>query len=152
MDLEKIKRDVGDLCNNIESTYKDLSDRAEQHKEAERQINELKAEISLLNERKANVIKSVRAEQLLAGEEKKKYTETKIKYRNLIDEERLNYTETIDKIKAEIHLFRASELSLLKSDKDKMTKERDTVKDERDKLVINYASYKEKLKKLYTGT
>lgn len=151
VDLEKIKREVRDVCNSIDVAFIALSDKHKEHEEAEKQISRLKGEIVLFEERKANAAVSARDEEAAASNEKKKYTEEKVKYRKLTDEIHLTHAQVLGEQQVELDSMRTRELSLLKADKGKVATETDMMAHERDAIKKEYLDFKNKLIELKKG-
>lgn len=151
VDLEAIKREVKDVCRSIDSAFVSLTDKAGERAEAERQVDAIKGEIVLLEQRKVNVIESLRTEEAASREEKKKYTEIKVKYRKLINEELLGYEQLLAKHQAEMDSLRTRELSLLKAEKRKVQTEIDIIKKELSEIKVEYTGIKDSLTKLKEG-
>jgi len=151
VDLEKIKREVDDVCKTIGNAFISLSDRSKEVDEAKRQIDMLKDEIVLLNERKANAAESAREEERISNETKKEHTEAKNKYRKLIDEEKLNHYRVLGEHEAEIEAMRMKGMSLLKSEQAKIISEIETGKQELANIRKEYRDYTAMLKNLRDG-
>ncbi len=147
-DFEKIKREVESVCNNMDIAFKNLTNKSQQYDEAQRQVNVLKDEILLLQERKANVAQSVRDEQNAASEGKKQYTDEKLKYRKLRDEGNLAHTEVLAKQQAEIDSMRIKGMSQLQAEQGKIVSEIKVFKQERDGIKKEYFEYKELFRKM----
>lgn len=151
VDLEKIKREVKGVCQSIDNAFIALCDRSKEYEEVQNQIDARKGELLLLDERKANVIQSVRDEQNAAIEEKKQYTEEKLKYRKLRDEEKLALAEALAELQAELDSLRIREMSLLKSEQSKVISETKIFKQECDEVKTEYLEIKSLLTKLKKG-
>ncbi len=151
VDLEKVKREVKDVCQSIDNAFVSLCDRSREYDELQYQIDARKDELLLLDERKVNLAQSVRDEQNAASEEKKQYTEEKLKYRKLRDEEKLGQAEAHAELQAELDSLRIREMSLLKSDRSKVISETKIFKQERDEVKTEYLEIKAMLTKLKKG-
>ena len=151
VDLEAIKREVDAVCKTIDRAYVSLTDRSREVAEGKKQVDEVKSEIVLLQERKVNVKENLRAEEAAAKEAKKEHTTTKTKYRKLTNTLKMDHAKALSELESELESMRARELSLLNSDKVKIVREIDLAKKERDDLRKDYIDYKSKLMKLKEG-
>lgn len=151
VDLEKIKREVKEVCRTLEAAFISLADKSKEHEEAERQIDRLKSEIVLLQERKANVAVDVRNEQELAQDKKKEYTDEKVKYRKLIDEENLAFAQVLAGHQSEIDVMRTRGMSQIKAEQGKVISEIEVAKRELGDMRKEYTDFKNKLLKLKEG-
>lgn len=148
VDLEKIKREVEDVCDSIDRAFVSLGDKTKENDEAEQQISRLKGEIVLLQEKKSNFAVDLRNEQIAAQEKKKEYTAEKLKYRKLIDEERFAHAQVLGDHQTEIDSLRMREMSLLKSEQGKIISEINISKQELNDIKKEYLEIKMNLKNL----
>ena len=145
VDLEAIKREVDAVCKTIDNAYVSLTDRFREIAEGKKQVADIKSEIILLQERKVNVKENLRAEEAAAKEAKKGYTTTKVKYRKLTNELKMDHAKALSELESELESIRMREISMLKSDKVKVSREIDLAKKERDELRKDYINYKSML-------
>ena len=151
VDLEKVKREVTDVCRSIENAFIALCDRSKEYAELDNQIDARKAELLLLDNRKMNAAESVRAEERIAIEGKKKYTNIKVKNRKLIEKETLALAKVLGEHKAEIDAMRMREMSSLKAEQSKIKSEIEIFTQERDEVKREYNEVKNLLTKLKKG-
>lgn len=151
VDLEKIKRDAKELCNQVEVAMVALSDRDKEHSIQAAKILALNEDIKKLNERKGTVATDVRAECEAAATEKREYTASKNKYKKLIDEEKLRYAQVLGEHETEFDIKKMQMLSVLNAEQGKVISETKTMKSELDAMRKEYVTVKKNLQKIKEG-
>ncbi len=151
VDLEKIKRDAKELCNQIEVAMVALGDRDKEYSVQAAKILAINENIKKLNERKGIVATDVRVECEAAAIEKKKYTAAKKKCKNLIKDENLRYAQILGEHEAEIEKKRIQALYILNAEQGKIVNETKAMKSELDTMRKEYISVKKNLQKIKEG-